>query len=463
MSDNKITAKFSSGEQEKITVGFKAYNEPPNIGSTDYTLLKNKPSINNVTLVDNVTLEELGVQPSGNYATEKQLINGLATKQDIGIYLTEETDPIYIADKPNIALKSDIPSIPTLISTFVNDSNYATQTQVMQAIASIPQFSLSIVDVLPETGAKMTLYLVPKEGTNKDIYDEYIWIEQTSSFEFLGTTAVDLTDYVKKTELTSYATKTDLASKQNKLTATGTRTLPVYYDGSSLKEVGGLRAEMVAGGFTREIYYAHHPEMSDMHIIPFIYNDFAFIDKKDGSYTVTRNDGGEIGNPHNIFDAAPSFMHSRGFTEDTVWTVDITTPKTFTYGTLLYVDFGASGFGCSYAKIEAQHSVTGEWKTVLEKSDISLSYVYCRCNSDDLGVNKFKFTFKNPFSAQQFRISTIGAISYKSAGVEETMLTLKGGEVFGDVIAPNITKLQNEVNDLKTKMSSLEIALSNLK
>ena len=80
---------------------------------------------------------------------------------------------------------------------------YATPTDIMQAIASIPQFKLSIVDELPLTGEKMTLYLVPKEGTNNDVYDEYIWIEQTSSFEHLGTTAVDLTDYVKNTD---YAT-----------------------------------------------------------------------------------------------------------------------------------------------------------------------------------------------------------------------------------------------------------------
>ena len=77
---------------------------------------------------------------------------------------------------------------------------YADSTDIMQAIASIPQFNLSIVNELPSTGAKMTLYLVPKEGTNNDVYDEYIWIEQTSSFEHLGTTAVDLTDYVKNTD-----------------------------------------------------------------------------------------------------------------------------------------------------------------------------------------------------------------------------------------------------------------------
>lgn len=82
---------------------------------------------------------------------------------------------------------------------------FATPAEIMQAIASIPQFSISLVESLPETGEKMVLYLVSKGGESPDVYDEYIWIEQTSSFEFLGTTAPDLTGYVKNTD---YATST---------------------------------------------------------------------------------------------------------------------------------------------------------------------------------------------------------------------------------------------------------------
>lgn len=93
--------------------------------------------------------------------------------------------------------------VPTLISQLQNDLGYQTLTDVMGIIASIPQFKLSIVNELPTTGEKMTLYLVAKEGSEKDVYNEYIWIEQTSTFEFLGTTAVDLTDYVKNTDYAS--------------------------------------------------------------------------------------------------------------------------------------------------------------------------------------------------------------------------------------------------------------------
>jgi hypothetical protein len=161
-----LTIPKSSGVDIKLKVGMQ--------GSTGAV-----NSVNGMTgdvVIDIPSIEGL--------ATEQQLTEGLNTKQDKGDYALVE-------------------NVPTQVSQLENDSNYATQTQVMQAIASIPQFKLSIVNELPLAGEKMMLYLVPKEGTNNDVYDEYIWIEQTSSYEHLGTTAVDLTDYVKNT---NYAT-----------------------------------------------------------------------------------------------------------------------------------------------------------------------------------------------------------------------------------------------------------------
>ena len=172
-----------------------------------------KAKDNSGIFYDEIQDEDIDVEIiSGGYVTKSDLELGLDTKQDKGDYATrtELTEGLDTKQaKGNYALKSDLNNLatkselPTQVSELINDSNYATQTQVLQAIASIPQFSLSIVNALPTTGEKMTLYLVPKEGTNNDVYDEYIWIEQTSSFEHLGTTAVDLTDYVKNTD---YAT-----------------------------------------------------------------------------------------------------------------------------------------------------------------------------------------------------------------------------------------------------------------
>lgn len=146
--------------------------------------ISNSSKLGNLVGGDNITVKYLGDEIIITAIVPD--ISNLATKEEVA---TKQ-------DKGNYALVSDI---PTFVSELQNDSNFATQTQVMQAIASIPQFKLSIVSELPLAGEKMTLYLVAKEGSENDVYNEYIWIEQTSSFEFLGTTAVDLTDYVTKT------------------------------------------------------------------------------------------------------------------------------------------------------------------------------------------------------------------------------------------------------------------------
>lgn len=65
-------------------------------------------------------------------------------------------------------------------------------------------FDIVVVQELPATGQKGIIYLLAKDGTAPDVYDEYVWIETTQTFELIGTTQVDLTDYAKKEELDNY-------------------------------------------------------------------------------------------------------------------------------------------------------------------------------------------------------------------------------------------------------------------
>ena len=78
------------------------------------------------------------------------------------------------------------------------------QSAISAALADITGIDFKIVTSLPATGVKGTIYLVPKTGTANDVYDEYIWIEpegETPRFELIGTTAVDLSGYVKAEEM----------------------------------------------------------------------------------------------------------------------------------------------------------------------------------------------------------------------------------------------------------------------
>lgn len=57
---------------------------------------------------------------------------------------------------------------------------------------------IEVVDVLPSSGSSDTIYLVPKQGSENDSYDEYIFID--GKWELIGSTDVNLSDYYTKEE-----------------------------------------------------------------------------------------------------------------------------------------------------------------------------------------------------------------------------------------------------------------------
>lgn len=65
-------------------------------------------------------------------------------------------------------------------------------------------FDAIVVQELPESGLKGVIYLVPSDGETPDVYDEYLWIESTGTFELIGKTKVDLSDYATKVDLSNY-------------------------------------------------------------------------------------------------------------------------------------------------------------------------------------------------------------------------------------------------------------------
>ena len=104
-------------------------------------------------------------------------------------------------------------TVPTKTSDLTNDSNFQDDQDVQDAIdaalADITGIEFEIVQSLPQSGEKGTIYLVPNSGSGSNTYDEYIWIEPTGGtahFEKIGTTDVDLSGYWAKTELTAITT-----------------------------------------------------------------------------------------------------------------------------------------------------------------------------------------------------------------------------------------------------------------
>lgn len=85
--DTSIKLTIAS-KQDKLTPGTNIVIEDGVIsaigggggegGTTNYEDLYNKPQINNVKLTGSKTLEELGIQPAGTYATEEYVNNAIS-------------------------------------------------------------------------------------------------------------------------------------------------------------------------------------------------------------------------------------------------------------------------------------------------------------------------------------------------------------------------------------------------
>ena len=155
------------------------------------------------------------------------------TGQTLTTIQGDSTLTISQASVENLPIEANYNVQGGTVINFVNDSGFITNTvnnltnyylktetytklEVQQLIASIPQFSVEVVQSLPVTGERMVLYLVPKVGQSPDVYEEYIWVEDDSQFELIGSTAIDLSDYITNedlsTALSDYVTNNDLAT-----------------------------------------------------------------------------------------------------------------------------------------------------------------------------------------------------------------------------------------------------------
>lgn len=99
------------------------------------------------------------------------------------------------------------------METKITGKGYQTSAQVQSAINSalsgVTGIDIKVVESLPTTGAKGIIYLVAHTHGTGDSYDEYIWLADKKTFEKIGNTDVDLSDYLKAADITEL-TETDL-------------------------------------------------------------------------------------------------------------------------------------------------------------------------------------------------------------------------------------------------------------
>ncbi len=89
--------------------------------------------------------------------------------------------------------------VPTKLSQLTNDKTFKTETEIVQLINNAKKLKKEVVTSLPSTGQEDVIYLLKNKGDANNFYTEYLWIN--GSWEIIGDTKVDLTDYAKKSEI----------------------------------------------------------------------------------------------------------------------------------------------------------------------------------------------------------------------------------------------------------------------
>ena len=138
---------------------------------------------------------------------------GYQTASDVSSALTNsgyQANVIETVKVNNVALvpssKTVNITVPTDNSALTNGAGYQTAKNVTdainEAIGGLTGISFEIVETLPTQGKTGVIYLIAHSHGTKDNYDEYIWLEKSESYEKIGNTDVDLSNYVTKNDIT---------------------------------------------------------------------------------------------------------------------------------------------------------------------------------------------------------------------------------------------------------------------
>lgn len=230
---NATQANVEAPVEIQLSLGNPTYRGPAGKdgkpGKNGYTPIKGvdyftEADIQNI--IEQVTPPEIDLS---DYAHKDEIPTKISdlTNDEGFISSYTETDPTVPAwakqpDKPTYtasevgALSADtvIPTVPTNVSDFINDAGYLTQHQslndyatknyVEQVVAGIETGLLkrAVVATLPSSGIdENTIYMVERTNSEtNNVYDEYLYLND--NWEKIGSTEVDLTDYLKKTDLT---------------------------------------------------------------------------------------------------------------------------------------------------------------------------------------------------------------------------------------------------------------------
>lgn len=104
--------------------------------------------------------------------------------------------------------KADTKDIPKKLSQLTNDKTFKTESEIQSMIEKASSLKKEVVTSLPTTGKDDVIYLVKDEkGKDNNNYLEYLWLN--GKYELIGSTQVDLSDYLKTKDLKNAKLRTN--------------------------------------------------------------------------------------------------------------------------------------------------------------------------------------------------------------------------------------------------------------
>ena len=231
---NNVTGSGTSGYIAKWN-GANTITNGPAFGSSTVTYLRNDGSW---TTPNNTTYDLSGYAPKAS-----PVFTGTPTTPDV-------------ATGDSSAKIANTKFVTSAIST---------------AISGVTQFDYEVVTTLPTTGVKGKIYLKSNgSSTSQNIYDEYIWIG--TGYEKIGTTEIDLSNYVNSVEISGSGNAiTSFTKSGNTLTLNKGTTFPTtnttyaFSNNAATLSWGGASTIGTAGSTTYTIKMPNNPNTDHLY------------------------------------------------------------------------------------------------------------------------------------------------------------------------------------------------------
>lgn len=145
------------------------------------------------------------LQDADSYAKSVDIPTKVESLSDATDYAKKIEIPHSVSELDGMDAYAKITALPKKVADLTDGADYIKKAELTEEAKSLigntKALEFSVVEELPSSGEKSTIYLVSNSKAENDTYDEYIFVN--GKFEKIGTTSVDLSDYVKTSDITS--------------------------------------------------------------------------------------------------------------------------------------------------------------------------------------------------------------------------------------------------------------------